>query len=422
MKNLVAVLLFSVALQAETNWPGFRGPLQDGTVPHGANLPLEWSEEKNVIWKTPISGKAWSSPIVWGTQIWLTTASEDGKKLTGICVNKDSGKVLYEKLLFTIGEPQFAHKFNSYASPSPALEEGRAYLHWGSPGTACIDTTNFNTIWSRADLECDHFRGAGSSPYIYKNLLILTMDGADLQYVIALDKNTGKTVWKTERATDFKDLDANGKPKRDGDMRKSYATPIIINVNGKDLLISPGAKAAWAYEPLTGKPVWQFRYQNHSSASRSLFVEDRLYLNSGYSVAELFAVNPDGKGDITETNQIWGTRGSTIPKKPSPIIHEGLLYLCSDSGIATCLDAATGEEVWKARLGGNYSASLIRSGNRIYAFSEDGKGIIFATGKTFKKLGENLLPDGFMSSPAVSGDSLILRTRKHLYRVGVASK
>lgn len=422
MKNLVAVLLFSTVLQANTNWPGYRGPLKDGTVPSGANLPLEWSEEKNVTWKTSIPGKAWSSPIVWGKQIWLTTASEDGRKLTGICVDRDSGKVLFEKLLFTIDKPQFAHKFNSYASPSPALEEDRAYLHWGSPGTACIDTANFNTIWSRADLECDHFRGAGSSPYIYKNLLILTMDGADLQYVIALDKNTGKTVWKTDRATDFQDLDANGKPKRDGDMRKSYATPIVINVKGKDLLISPGAKAAWAYEPMTGKAIWQFRYKNHSSASRCLYVDDRLYLNSGYSVAELFAVNPDGKGDITETNQIWGTRGSTIPKKPSSIIHEGLLYLCSDSGIATCLDAETGEEIWKSRLGGNYSASLIRSGNRIYAFSEDGKGIIFATGKTFRKLGENLLPDGFMSSPAVSGDSLILRTRKHLYRVEVANK
>lgn len=422
MKSVLPILLLSTTLLAAENWPDYRGIRQDGSVAKEANLPLEWSDEKNVVWKTPIQGKAWSTPVIWGKQIWLTTASSDGKKLTGICVDKDSGKILYEKLLFTIQKPQFAHKFNSYASPSPALEEGRAYLHWGAPGTACIETNTFKTLWSRPDLECDHFRGAGSSPLIYKNLLILTMDGADHQFVIALNKNDGKTVWRTDRSTDFKDLDVNGKPKREGDMRKSYATPIIINIEGKDLLISPGAKAAWAYEPMTGKEVWQFRYNNHSSASRCLFVNDRLYINSGYSVAELFAVNPQGKGDITDSNKIWETKGSTIPKKPSPIIHEGLMYLCSDSGIATCLDAETGKEIWKSRLGGNYSASLIRSGNRIYAFSEDGRGVIFATGRTFKLLGENTLPDGFMASPAVSGDALILRTRTNLYRIEVAGK
>ena len=420
MKKILAFLLLTSSIFGTGNWPDYRGIYHDGSVAEGAELPLEWSEEKNVTWKTAIPGKAWSSPVVWGNQIWLTTSTPEGKELTGICVDNKTGKILYEKLLFTIETPQFAHKFNSYASPSPALEEGKAYLHWGSPGTACINTQTFETLWTRADLVCDHFRGAGSSPFVYKNLLILTMDGADHQYVIALDKSNGKTVWKTDRETDFQDLDPNGKPKRDGDMRKSYATPIIINVKGKDLLISPGAKAAWAYEPLTGKPVWQFRYKNHSSASRCLFVNDTLYLNSGYSVAELFAVNPDGKGDITETNKIWEISGSTIPKKPSPIIHDGLLYICSDSGIATCMEAATGKEVWKARLGGNYSSSLIRSGNRIYAFSEDGKGVIFSTGREFKLLGENTLPDGFMASPAVSGDALILRTRTNLYRIEVA--
>ena len=417
MKVLISLLLITTLAQASGNWPDFRGPQHDGTVAKGTELPLEWGEGKNVTWKTPIPGKAWSTPTIWGNQVWLTTATADGKELTGYCLDKKTGKVLYKKLLFTIEKPQFIHKFNSAGSPSPALEEGRAYLHWGSPGTACLDTSNFKTLWSRGDLECDHFRGAGSSPYIYKNLLILTMDGADLQYLIALDKNTGKTVWKTDRATDFKDLDANGKPKRDGDMRKCYSTPIVINVKGKDLLVSPGAKAAWAYEPMTGKAVWQFRYKNHSSASRCLYVDNRLYINSGYSRAELFAVNPEGKGDITESNKIWGTEGTHIPKKPSPILHNGLLYLCSDSGIATCLDAVTGEEIWKDRLGGNYSSSLIRSGNRIYAFSEDGKGIVFATGKEFKKLAENTLPDGFMASPAVSGNSLFLRTRTALYRV-----
>jgi outer membrane protein assembly factor BamB len=168
---------------------------------------------------------------------------------------------------------------------------------------------------------------------------------------------------------------------------------------------------------MTGKEIWQFRYKNHSSASRSIFVNGLLYINSGYSVAELFAIKPEGTGDITDSNKVWGTAGSTIPKKPSPVLHEGLLYICSDSGIASCLEASTGKEVWKARIGGNYSAALIRHKDRIYAFSEDGKGIVFSTGRTFNKLAESQLPDGFMASPAVSENALFLRTKSHLYRI-----
>ena len=420
MKHALSTALFLACthiLPAESNWPNYRGPEQDGTVNSSAKLPTSWAEDKNIKWKTAIHGRAWSSPTIWGDQVWLTTATADGKKLTGICVNKDNGKILYDQLLFEIEEPQFAHKFNTYASPSPALEEGRAYLHWGSPGTACIDTKTFKTLWTRPDFVCDHFRGAGSSPFIYKNLLVLTMDGADVQYLVALDKATGKTVWRTDRSTDFQDLDPNGKPKRDGDMRKCYSTPIIAKVDGRDRLVSPGAKAAWAYDPMTGKELWQFRYKNHSSASRPIYANGLLYINSGYSVAELFAVKPGGSGDITASNKVWGVAGSSIPKKPSPIHHDGLLYLCSDSGIASCLDASTGKEVWKARLGGNYSAALIRHNSHIYAFSEDGKGVVFSTGREYKLISENKLPDGFLASPAASGNALYLRTRTHLYRV-----
>ena len=134
------ILASAYLLNAAENWPNYRGPSKDGTVNPTSKLPTEWGEDKNVKWKTEIHGRAWSSPVIWGDQIWLTTASKDGKKLTGMCVDKNSGKLIYDQLLFTIKEPQYAHKFNSYASPSPVLESGRAYLHWGSPGTACIDT------------------------------------------------------------------------------------------------------------------------------------------------------------------------------------------------------------------------------------------------------------------------------------------
>ena len=413
--SLTALLACHFSVAAE-NWPDYRGPTHNGHT-STSSLPLEWSEKKNVTWKTAIHGRAWSTPVIWGKQVWLTTATADGKELSGICINKDTGKIIYDRILFRIPKPQFAHKFNSYASPSTVIEEGYIYLHWGSPGTACIDTRTMKTIWTRPDFVCDHFRGAGSSPLIYKNLVVLTMDGADHQYVVALDKKTGKTAWRTDRSTDFKDLDANGKPKRGGDWRKCYATPIVVNVGGRDLLVSPGARAALAYDPLTGKEIWKFRYKNHSSASRTVFANGLLYINSGYSVAELFAVRPDGKGDITDTNTVWGTSGSNIPKKPAPILHDGLLYLCSDSGIATCLEANTGKEVWKARIGGNYSSALLRHKDRIYALSEEGKCTVFATGRSYRMLSENKLPDGFMASPAVSGNAMFLRTKTHLYRI-----
>ncbi|MDB6069157.1 MAG: Pyrrolo-quinoline quinone, partial [Verrucomicrobiales bacterium] len=245
---------------AQPVWNQFRGPHADGRA-DAAGLPLTWSDTENVIWKTPIPHQGWSTPLVLGTQIWLTSATEDGKESWVHCLDRASGKVLHEARVFTTAAPEpLGNSLNCYASPTGFLEPGRVYVHFGSYGTACLDTVSFKEIWRRTDLPCRHYRGPGSSLFPWKNSLILTMDGVDVQYLAALDRTTGATLWKTDRNTNFEDLDAAGKPQMEGDLRKAYSTPILITVDGKPQLVSTGSRATVAYDPDTGKEIWRARY------------------------------------------------------------------------------------------------------------------------------------------------------------------
>jgi outer membrane protein assembly factor BamB len=389
------------------DWPDYRGPNADG-IARTTGLPLEWSEQKHVRWKTPIPGRAWSSPVVQGEQIWLTNATPDGKTLSIVCVHRETGRLLHDRVLFEVARPAIIHEVNSYASPSPVLEPGRVYVHFGTYGTACLDTTTFRTVWERRDLNCDHGVGAGSSPVLFDSLLILTMDGMDVQYSVALDKRTGKTVWKTDRSVDMSGLD--------GDSRKAFATPVFATVAGKPLLVSSGAHAVYGYEPRTGKELWRIRYRGFSNASRTLVNGGIAYINTGFGKADLWAVRLDGAGDVTDTHVLW-KYGRTVSLKPSPVLADGLIFLVHDSGVVTCLEEKTGAEVWKERIGGSFSASPLHAEGNLYLFSENGTATVLRAGRTFEKRAENRLETGFMASPAVAGKALFLRTKTHLYRI-----
>jgi outer membrane protein assembly factor BamB len=407
---------FLAALLALGQWPQFRGPDGDG-VSTAIGLPITWSETQNVRWKTPIHGRAWSSPVILGRQVWLTTATPDGKELFAVAVDKDSGKILFDLKLFDVPHPQFAHAFNTYASPTPVIEPGRVYVTFGSPGTAAIDTATGKVLWERRDLECNHFRGAGSSPIVFRTLLLMHFDGSDVQYVVALDKRTGRTVWQTKRSVDYRDLDSNGKVKADGDFRKAFATPQIVMVGNEPVLVSLGSKATYGYDPLTGRELWRIEEPTSFSAStRPVTGHGLVYYSTGWNTGQVLAVKPEGRGDVTETHVAWRvTRGA--PKKPSMLLLGDLLLMVNDNGVVTCLDAGTGADVWTARLTDSYSASPIAADGRVYFFSEDGKATVIEAGRTFKKLAENTLDEGFMASPAVDGQALYLRTRSHLYRI-----
>jgi outer membrane protein assembly factor BamB len=414
LTHLLPLAFCSIALAS--NWPQFRGPTGDGHAETN-KVPTIWSEEQNVKWKTVIHGRGWSSPVVWGKQIWLSTASENAKELFTVCVDADTGKILRDTKLFDVERPQFHHAFNSAASPTPAIEDGRVYITFGSPGTACQDTKSGKVLWERRDIECNHFRGAGSSPIIYRDLLIMNFDGSDAQFIIALDKKTGKTVWKKDRSIDFKDLGPDGKPKAEGDFRKSFATPHVAEIDGKPLLISQGANAAYGYNPLTGEEFWRVEERtSHSAGTRPLVGHGLIFFPSGWTQGQLLAVKPGGHGDVTSTHVAWRTK-KAVAKKPSLLLVDDLIYMNNDGGIVTAVEAKSGQEVWSERIGGDCSASPIFANGHAYFFNEQGKTTVIAPGREFKKVAENKLDGGFMASPAVTDNALILRTKTHLYRI-----
>ena len=407
-------------------WPQFRGPRGDGSS-DARGLALTWSETNHVRWKTPVHGRSWSSPVTWGNQIWLTSATEDGLQLFAVCIERDTGKVLRDLRLFEVEKQTDIRKYNTYASPTPVIEEGRIYISFGAPATACLDTTTGEVLWSRRDLECNHFRGPGSSPVVYGDMLIMNFDGSDHQFIIALDKKSGKTLWRKERSIDYKDLDASGKPQADGDFRKSFSTPHVASIDGKPVLISQGAKAAYGYEPLTGRELWRVEERtSHSAAGRPLVGNGLVFLTTGFSKGELLAIKPGNNGEVIDAKDaaasrqlqiVWKSKRN-VPRKPSLILSGDLLFgVEDDGGMASCYEAKTGTEIWRERLGGNYSSSPILADGRIYCFNEEGKGVVIEAGRTFKKLAENTLADGCKASPAVSGKALFVRTFTHLYRI-----
>jgi outer membrane protein assembly factor BamB len=413
----------------DINWPQFRGPRGDGCST-STGLPIHWGDQaggSGIKWKTAIHGRAWSSPVIWSEQIWLTTATENGRELFVVCVDKDSGKISRDMKVFDVAKPQFAHQFNTYASPTPVIEEGRVYATFGAPGTACLDTQTGKVLWTRRDLECNHYRGAGSSPIIYQDLFILNFDGSDHQFIIALDKKTGHTVWQKNRSVDYKDLDPDGRVQSEGDFRKGFATCQIALLEGQATLLSQGAKAFYAYDPLTGEEFWRIEERtSHSGATRPVYGQGLIFVPSGFSSGQLLAIRPGKKGDVLDVNVaeksstqlqvVWKSKHN-VPKKPSLQLVGDLLFGIDDNGVATCWDAKTGRIFWNERIGGNYSAAPLAAEGRIYFFSEEGKTTVVAADRQFKKLAENQLGDGFMASPAVSGKALFLRTRTELYRI-----
>jgi outer membrane protein assembly factor BamB len=395
-------------VQGGDTWPEFRGPSGDGHS-DSTGLPVRWGEGHNVRWKTAIHDKGWSSPVVWGSQVWLTTATADGRQLFAICVDRETGKVLHDIKLFDVASPGYCPAMNSYASPTPAVEAGRVYVHFGSYGTACLDSSTGRVLWSRRDLPCEHWRGPGSSPVLHGGRLFLTFDGYDLQYMIALDKATGRTAWKRDRDIDYGTTN--------GDLKKAYSTPAVVTVNGRELLVSPSAAATIAYDPGTGREVWKVRHGGMNVGARPLAGLGLVFISAGETgPVRLLAVRPDGHGDVTDSHVVW-RQNRGVPSRASELLVGDLLYMANESGTGLSLDARTGQVVWQKRLGTAYSASPVYGDGRIYFFDQDGSAHVLAPGREGRVLAVNRLDDGCMASPAVAGKALFVRTKTHLYRI-----
>ena len=394
-------------LNKPKSWKLFRGGEHNGFV-GDSDFPSKWGEKENLSWKVAIHGRGWSSPVIDGRQVWLTTATEDGSKMSVLCLDAMNGKVLFDEVVFENDkvQPDF-HVTNSYASSTPVLDSECVYVHFGAYGTACIDRSSFAKVWERRDLPCNHYRGAGSSPILFEDLLIFHMDGFDFQYAIALNKKTGETAWKQDRSIDY--------GSDNGDFYKAFSTPLLINVGGQPQLISPASKATLALDPRSGEELWRVRYAEHSTTVRPVFDGERIYLSTGFSKAKMMAVTVDGKGDVTDTHTSWVlARG--VGSKPSPVLAGGFLFDVTDDGILSRIDCNTGKAVWKKRLGGKFSASLIASNKKLLAFDHNGKGYSFTVEKTPQLIAQNELDSGCNASPAVVGDALFVRTTDALYR------
>lgn len=409
---VLVILGTAAAVPAGDHWPEFRGPHGNG-ISDAQHAPTKWSEGENVRWKTAIHDKGWSSPVVWGDQVWLTTADENGKTFFAVCVDANTGKVVHDLHLFSAENPPKTAQYNSFASPTPAIEAGRVYIHFGSFGTACLDTATGKEIWRRTDLPCNHFRNPASSPVLYKDWLYLTFDGFDRQYVACLDKRTGNTVWQKDRTLPYRNT---GKPELDGDYKKAFATPTVLEIDGRPQLVSPAAMGTVAYDPATGDELWHVVTEGMNQASRPLMSHGLVFVTAGHT-SSLFAIKAGGTGDLTKTNVAWKLPKGA-PTRPSPLVAGDLLFAVNDTGVAYCLEAATGKEVWRETLGGKFSASPVLAGGNVYFFSEEGKAFVVAADREFRLAQVNRLDAGCRASPAVTDGALFVRTYTHLYRIG----
>ena len=396
-----ALLAAAVTVGAE-DWPQFRGPTGQG-VSTESELPVEWSESRNVRWKVEVPGAGWSSPVVAGDRVWLTTAVVDrnGTSLRALAFDAATGRRVVDAEVFHLPRRNLLNPKNSHASPTPIVDGDRVYVHFGADGTAAL-TSSGEVVWrKRFSYESQH--GNGGSPTLYKDLLILSCDGSDIAFVVALDKQTGSEKWRTRRRAPFD---------------QAYSTPLVIRVGEQDQLVSAGAYRAVAYDPDSGREIWRVGYADgFSNVPRPVFANGLVYIATGFQEPSLIAVRPDGTGDVTRTHVAWTLRRSA-PHTPSPIAVGDELYVVNDMGIATCLDGRTGETLWRERLGGNYSASPVFADGRIYFLSEEGVATVLAPGKTFRKLATNQIDGATLASMAIADRSIFIRTDAALYRLG----
>ncbi|HEY4310179.1 MAG TPA: PQQ-binding-like beta-propeller repeat protein [Pirellulales bacterium] len=393
----VVISLGIVATATGEDWPQFRGPDGQGHS-NERGLPIEWSETQNVAWKQPIEGLGWSSPTIVAGQIWLTTANTEQGTLQAVRLDAKSGQEISYFEVFRKDDLGPIHNKNSHASPTPIIEGDRVYVHFGAHGTACLSTAG-EVLWRNEDLKYDHRHGPAGSPVIFGELLIISCDGTDKQFVVALDKKTGQTRWQTDRTG-----------------RMAYSTPLVIDVEGQKQLVSPGGDQVVSYAPDTGKEIWRFRYDGYSVVPRPVFGHGLVFVSSAYDSPVLYAIRLPGTGDITETAAAWSMRRGA-PNNPSPVLVGDELYIVSDLGIATCVDAETGEQHWQTRLGGGFSASLLEAEGNIYFTNEEGLTTVMAADKSSKKLATNQVEGRTLASLATTDGAIFLRTDKALYRI-----
>ncbi|WP_145178114.1 outer membrane protein assembly factor BamB family protein [Rubripirellula lacrimiformis] len=409
----IATFGFSTLSVAAETWTEFRGPTANGIASAESSVPTEWSPEKNVAFRTPLPGQGWSSPVIADGRIYLSAAipqtetadsNETQYDLSLIILDANSGDLLKTVPLMeqTAEKSHRIHKKNSHASPTPIVDGDRVFVHFGYQGTACVDRDG-NLIWTNRDLFFKPVHGNGGTPVLVDGKLIFTCDGATDPKVVALDAKTGKLAWEVRRPNDAK-------------KKFSFCTPSLITVDGKKQVIAPGSDSVLAIDPANGNVIWQLLYSGYSVIPKPIYHNGLVFLSTSYDTPSMLAIDPTGRGDVTSTHLKWSIN-KNVPHTASMLAHEGLIYSVSDGGIAMCVDAETGEVIYKKRVGGGFSASPILVDNKIYYTNESGVTTVIAIGRQYKVLAENDLGERTLASAAVDGNALIMRTADAIYRI-----
>jgi outer membrane protein assembly factor BamB len=383
---------------AEKHWPRFRGPTGQGDT-NTTSLPSAWDNNgTNVRWRVKVPGKGNSSPITWGERLFLTSSSEDGAERSVLCFRLADGELLWNRPVPAKPPERGVRDKNGYASATPVTDGERVISFLGSCGLVCHDFEG-KQIWQYSDFTIRSTHGVGSSPVLYKDLVILCQDQNQADSIfLALDKRTGEKIWQEKRAKAM-----------------TWNTPVVLRVGDRDELIAAGGKTVKGYDPLTGKELWSLAGPTEEVIPTIVIGKNLMYSASGRN-GPTIAMRLGGKGDVTKSALVWrAVRGG--PHVPSPILVNGRLYTANDTGIVTCLHAATGELLYQERIDDRFSASPIASGDRIYVSGESGVTYILKASEDFEVLAKNDLSSPILASPAVVGNDLILRTQEELVRV-----
>jgi outer membrane protein assembly factor BamB len=413
---VLALVLLATPCLAE-NWPRFRGPTGQG-VSTEKNLPTRWSNTENVAWKTPLPGEAWSSPIVWGDHVFVTTATDNGASCHVIALSRKDGKILWDTEVFK-QKPSRKESRNSYATPTPVTDGERVYAFFGGGGAAAL-TFDGKVAWTNTDHEFYSQHGMGASPLLHNDLLIMPFDWSnpgedkilgwqkpwDKSFVLALDKSTGKVKWQAKR----------------GMSRIAHVTPQITEVDGKPQLVSGAGDVIQGFDLDTGELLWTARSQGEGVAPSVVVGGGMAFTSSGFEKSTIRAVKlGGGKGDVTQSHIAW-EQTRAVPTIPSFLYTDGLLFTIKENGIALCLDAKTGEIVWQERIEGNFAASPVLIDGNLYIVSMEGECVIIKAGRKFEEVARSHLHETVQASPAVSQGQLFIRTDKHLYCIGSAQQ
>lgn len=414
---LLAFVVIPANLLWAEDWPGFRGPTRQG-ISQEKDVPTEWSRSANILWKTPVPGNGWSSPIVSADRVFVTTAAQEGVSFRLVCLDRRTGNILWDKQVLQ-QEPGHKSPQNSYASSTPVTDGQRVYV-LAFDGSFAAVSMDGSVIWTNRDFNYYSEHGLAVSLILYQDLLIAPFDGSssgpdkvvgwqkpwDQAVIIALDKNTGQVCWKARR----------------GSSRIAHVTPQILSQDGQDQLVSSAGDVVQGFDLKSGQRLWTVASTGEGVVPSIVIGDGLIFTTSGFGRPTIRAIRipakaGTGKGDVTHSHIAWESTDD-VPMVPSMLYVKPYLFLITEGGVAKCLDAATGEVLWRNRLAGRYSASAVLADGKIYFLSEQGRTTVVEAGHEFKIVAQNELQEKCCASPAISQKHIFIRSEDALYCIG----